>query len=232
VNNQYWVTHLSRIDNGENEALVKQVLKALAKPKRTRKRGLGFSPFSKGQRVSGTRKDYGMQEDLEKMRVDEMIKILSRTAHNTEIRMTKRSGDIDAPNDDGLREKKLMCLGMEFVRAVELNRLVQAQQFLDEGFPVNFQHPKDLATGFHRAMWTSATDTIDLLLSTDKIDFLIKDQFGRLAMDIAYRNLRDRGHTRYPIIERKTMEQAKAQGRESEVNIPASRGDHIHWDMI
>ena len=85
-------------------------------------------------------------------------------------------------------EKRLVELGLDFIQAVDSGDFQTVQKFLDFDFPVNFQHPKFLETALHRVAGMQGDDAIkmvDLLSSTGKVDYLLKDSFGKYAVDNA-----------------------------------------------
>jgi len=94
---------------------------------------------------------------------------------------TNKHTDVDAMDD----EKKIVALGLEFLEAVEYGRC-RAREILDEGFPVNFQHPRKGETALHvSASKSSLNDFTNELLDKNECDLLLRDKFGRLALNHA-----------------------------------------------
>jgi len=79
-------------------------------------------------------------------------------------------------------ERKIVELGIEFLRAVEFGMLSRAHEILDAGFPVNFLHPRKKETALHiSASKIELNEFSGYLLDRGDCDLLLRDEFGRLA---------------------------------------------------
>lgn len=94
-----------------------------------------------------------------------------------EINRTKGEGMCD--------ERKIVELGVDFIKAAKRGNATLVQEFLDKGVPVNFQDPRIQATAIHFVSTQGFHDVADILLAQDGIDLLIRDIFGRQAWNNA-----------------------------------------------
>lgn len=226
MNKKYWLMHSRRIDSRGIVSICKTIRKTKdVNPKRINRGGvLGYSSSSIPNLAptgGGAQEQEKDKEMLSKANeeIDETIKFLSRTEKVTERRMVDSCGDIDAPNDDDeLREKKLLCLGIEFVRAAQCDNIWQIQEFVENDFPINFQHPRTYHTALHAALAHSSRNSIDYLNSIEKVDYLLADRHGRLPLDLAYEFTKI-AHV-YEAVLKKTLRYAYEQGREKDVIVP------------
>jgi len=58
--------------------------------------------------------------------------------------------------------------------------------FVEEGFPLNFQHHETGASVLHILAAGGARQALRVILKSDEIDFLLRDNQGRLASELAY----------------------------------------------
>ena len=82
-------------------------------------------------------------------------------------------------------ERKILELGILFLKAAEEGRADEVNEFIDAGFPVNFQHPLYHETALHIAAANNAKDVLNALDSTGRCDYLIRDARGKLAWNNA-----------------------------------------------
>jgi hypothetical protein len=83
-------------------------------------------------------------------------------------------------SDDFMEEDKLVQLGIEFVNAANRRDHQTMKRYIDNEYPVNFQHPKSLETALHAAAWNNDVEAIKMLLDTGKCDLLISDRYGKI----------------------------------------------------
>ncbi|GEM_PF-2699682 len=77
-------------------------------------------------------------------------------------------------------ERKIVELCMEFLEAADKRRVDRFNELLDDGVPVNFQHPKYLETAIHITCSNKFANALtERLLAHPEIDLLLRDQFGR-----------------------------------------------------
>lgn len=82
--------------------------------------------------------------------------------------------------------------------------------YTEEKFPVNYQHPGTGSTALHEAASTQARDVVRVLLKTGDCDFLLRDNKGRLASEMAYLYGHDPALAR--LLGNKERKQAAAMG--------------------
>lgn len=82
--------------------------------------------------------------------------------------------------------------------------------FLEEGFPVNYQHPDNGLSALHYAACSQARSVIKVLAKNEKCDFLLRDSSGRLPSEMAYLYGESPALARY--LGLKEARQAEAQG--------------------
>jgi hypothetical protein len=83
-------------------------------------------------------------------------------------------------------ERQILELGVKFLDDVAFGRIDSAREILDAGLPINFQHPIHQETALHiAASKVQLNDFTNELLDTGECDLLIRDRFGRLAMNTA-----------------------------------------------
>ncbi|MEW8073219.1 MAG: hypothetical protein AB2826_22625 [Candidatus Thiodiazotropha sp.] len=86
------------------------------------------------------------------------------------------------------REKRhnLLALGRQFLGAAERGDVKKVKQFLESGFPTNFQDPQTKFTALHSAASSRARGVAHILLQSHQCDFLLRDFKGRLASEAAF----------------------------------------------
>ncbi len=83
-------------------------------------------------------------------------------------------------------ERKIVEVGVQCLDDVAYGRIDSAREILDAGLPVNFQHPINKSTVLHTASSKfQLNDFTNELLDRGDSDLLIRDQFGRLAWNMA-----------------------------------------------
>lgn len=101
-------------------------------------------------------------------------------------------------------------LGWYFLHAAERGNPEKIKVFVEEGFPLDFQDHQTGETALHIVAAGRARKALRELLKSDKLDFLIRDNQGRLASEIAYLYGRDPAVAR--LLRIKERKQAAAQG--------------------
>ncbi len=99
-----------------------------------------------------------------------------------------QADDTDASGKGGemTDERKIIELGLEFLKAADQVRPQRFYKLLDAGVPVNFQHPQYLETAIHITCSRNVANALtERLLTHREIDLLLRDQFGRQAWNNA-----------------------------------------------
>lgn len=100
--------------------------------------------------------------------------------------------------------------GEEFLRLAEHGYHERVAAFIDEGFPLDYQDRRNGETALHYAAASDARDVVRVILESGKCDFLIRDNWGRLASEVAYLSGDDPALSR--LLACKERKQAAAQG--------------------
>jgi hypothetical protein len=121
----------------------------------------------------------------------------------------------DPAQDDQLRfllvhRRALVALGREFLQLAEQGNAAAIQAFIEESFDVNYQDPLTGEAALHAAAGARARGVIRVLLAWGKCDFLLRDERGRLASELAYLFGRDPAAAR--LLGLKERRQAEASG--------------------
>lgn len=123
-------------------------------------------------------------------------------------------------NDDN-NEKKLLELGAIFLDAAEAGQADTVEAIINDGFPVNFQHPVTKETALHRAAASGARRAAEILAETEGCDFLIRDARGKLAWNNAA------FFSRSPELEAKLLEKTKAQAAREGASLKEEHAAHL-----
>lgn len=129
--------------------------------------------------------------------------------------LEKQAKRPDRKQNDMDDEQKIFELCMEFLEAADRVRPQRFHELLEQGVPVNFQHPKYRETALHiTSTRDSANELTKALLAKPETDLLLRDQFGRRAWNNAVffkisQEMADE-------LLAKTIEQAKAEGQSEE----------------
>lgn len=129
----------------------------------------------------------------------------------------KISGTISAESMPDTEAKDLFADNLKeaepnetFIGSATVANLGHLKSAYKEGADVNTRHPKTGATALHYAASMRARDMLNWLAKCDGVDYLIRDNKGRLPSALAYEVADD------PIIGRflvkKQTEQARARG--------------------
>ncbi len=88
--------------------------------------------------------------------------------------------------DDNVKDDLLLRLGEQFLDTAEHGKRQEVELFIEEGFPVTWQDPKNGLTALHVVAACQARATLRILLRTGECDFLLRDSHGRLPSEMAY----------------------------------------------
>ncbi len=114
---------------------------------------------------------------------------------------------------DAMAEREQRAIekyGEEYLLAARRGDAHFFELYLSFGMPVNYQHPKTGETALHIAASRRARHIIRAILKTGKCDFLVRDNQGRLASEMAHLYGRDPAVTR--LLGLKERKQGEAQG--------------------
>ena len=109
-----------------------------------------------------------------------------------------------------VRDEIMAVLGEEYLAAAERGDETDLHDFIEEGFPVTWQDPENGLTALHIAAGCQARKALRVLLATDQCDFLLRDNHGRLASEMAYLYGEDVAVAR--LLRNRERKQAEAQG--------------------
>ena len=96
---------------------------------------------------------------------------------------------LSAPEDQ--RERLSLQIRAAFLRAAETGNPVEIDAFIKDGFPVDYQDPHSGQTALHIVAACRARKALRVVLKSDECDFLLRDNQGRLASEMAYLYGRD-----------------------------------------
>jgi len=113
-------------------------------------------------------------------------------------------------SDESEKEALINLFGDEFLKVAERGNYLRVVAFIDEGFPVNYQDRRYLQTALHVGAASDARDVVRTLIESEKCDYLVRDNKGRLASELAYLYGRDPALAR--LLGNKERKQAEAQG--------------------
>lgn len=220
MKDKYWYAHVDAVIDRSTHSVVEQWLKK-EHPRRARRAGFGQSTFdytptdivaelqqSLGkvfQPTEETIKKEDVMEDNEDLKaIDYMVGKLMSSTRSMDRSVYK---DLSQPV---ARERKLFDLGMIFLESAEYGDTSWSKLYIDEGGPVNFQHPSSKLTALHIAAAEGNQNLSDLLVNSEQCDYLLKESRGYIAFDLAYRfgHCSELTHE----LELKTIEQAEKDG--------------------
>jgi len=109
------------------------------------------------------------------------------------------------------RERVLFKLGLILVKSAKSDDCRTLESFIDNKFPLNFQHPITGRTALHTAMAFGSAKYGKKLVETEQCDYLLEENnTGYLAADFAYSHLTDLDI--FDVVLEKTTNQAKDKG--------------------
>jgi ankyrin repeat protein len=113
-------------------------------------------------------------------------------------------------SDEAKQAETIARLGTELLQVAERGNQEKIKIFIEEGFPVNWQHPMTGQTALHVVAACQARKALRLLLNSGQCDYLIRDKQGRLPSEIAYLHGNDPAVAR--LLGNKERKQAEALG--------------------
>lgn len=220
MNNKIWKAHTRRIIEGNSPSIATEIKKdgkRLIKRK-PQKRGFIASPRIEdaysvymGNLIRDLEGRRGGEDKVQKAGIEGEIDGII----NTLIARTRTLAESYANMEDSdisplvLRERKLLDLGLMFVKCASQGDVPFGKAYIDAGLPVNFQHPVTGFTALHAACAhiVRPPDFVNMLLETDDCDCLIKDRQGRIPYELIFRFGYDLDLVAR--VEQKTREQAQ-----------------------
>ncbi|MGH1404334.1 MAG: hypothetical protein ACRBDL_08820 [Alphaproteobacteria bacterium] len=220
-----WLVHVEKVLSGKRISALELTFQSKFSNKR--KRGFGLSQnadvnevkhivdklLEELQEIRDDKKKDRVMEDFEKAaEIDRMITNLKSVTDGIDM----YEAVIDQPKvmsvsgANSQRERDIVNLGLILIEAASWNDKEVADAYIDEGFPINFQHPRRNCTALHDAVRCSQTDFAESLMNSGKCDYLLKDNRDQTAYDVAYTKCSDIDLT--DELRVKTEEQAKARG--------------------
>lgn len=115
----------------------------------------------------------GFEDDALKFDVEDIIEGILRNLQINKDTKKERDGFMDEAT-------KLTELGIAFVEAADKCDRETMQRYIDNDYPVNFQHPKTLETALHNSVYHHDVKAIKILLDTGKCDFFIQDRASKI----------------------------------------------------
>lgn len=112
--------------------------------------------------------------------------------------------------DEHVKDEMMLKLGNQFIKTAQRGNADKLQAFIEEGFPVNYQHPKTGQTVLHVTAACKAREALRGILGTGQCDFLIRDSRGRLASEMAFLYGEDPALAR--LLRIKERKQAESEG--------------------
>ncbi len=234
--NRYWRVYLKHLTEDKANSLIGMVLEAFDDKQGRQSRLFGFSPVFRERNpqehierlnfeIDNIIKKKGMvMEDFQvSVEIDELIHRLNsyvkKIADYDSVLENSRFLKIAERDTTTQREKDLFMLGMVLLESARYEDVELADEYIDAGFPMNFQHPTKGVTALHVAANADASSLIKTLVESGKCDYLIPDNSDHLAYDIVYRY----GHNRdiSDLVKQKTEEQAERDGVELTFKYPA-----------
>jgi ankyrin repeat protein len=110
----------------------------------------------------------------------------------------------------GFSINDMVALIPDYYHAIDRGNARKLKEVLDKGFPVNYFNPVSGETALHSLAAGGARPAIRVLLTYENIDFLARDNQGRLSSEMAYLYGRDPALAR--LLGNKEVKQARAQG--------------------
>lgn len=209
--NRLWNIYQKAVAEGDIRGLQVLGLSELGR----RRQWLGFTNMYVPKMIGGT-----------ETQVSERLSELWLKVHGKDVAAMKK--EFNTSNSYNI-ERQVFDLGMALLYATKTARVTQMQELLDAGVPINFQHPETKQTALHIAAGCASKGIVDLLVNTQKCDFLVQDMYVRLPWDMAHFFSQD------PKIERLLLEKTKAQARRESIDLLAehrkklSKWAHQDW---
>lgn len=231
MNIKVWKTHIRQISEGATVSLATEMKKngAYVIGRKPKKRGFvatnetedNFSVYMKNLiHDLKNQSKHGIAESDSSMgeaKLDETIDSLIEQTRDLANKYAQQSDTNISPSV--LREKKLLDLGLTFLKAASIGDVSFGRAYIEAGLPVNFQHPETRRTALHtictysfetESSFAGQSEFANMLLDTDDFDLLRTDILDRLAYEMIYRFAPDIDLTER--VKEMTLEQAKERG--------------------
>ncbi|SEP93003.1 ankyrin repeat domain-containing protein [Nitrosomonas ureae] len=115
----------------------------------------------------------GFEDDTLRFGVEDIIEGILRNLRIDKGTTKERDGFM-------VEAAKLTELGIAFVEAADKCDRETMQRYIDNGYPVNFQHPKTLETALHNSVFHHDVKAIKMLLGTGKCDLFLQDRASKI----------------------------------------------------
>ncbi len=228
MSNKDWLAHVDAVLDGRIKPILEQIKynKKPDKPKGRAFRGTVRSNSEKNidhlhnqlllvyRSNEYTQKEFVMEDELSHKQTDLMITTLFNKFINqkSQEKYAEMSEDY---HPDIMRERKLFILGNEFILSAEHDLVSDGKIMIDAGYSVNFQHPKTMNTALHVAAQMNAFRFARMLVETEKINYLLKNNRSYYPTDYAYKYIKDLDLAEK--IKQYTLEQAETEGEKIEL---------------
>jgi hypothetical protein len=228
MSEQLWRYYSKRIQTGAVAPIWVSILNTKYPPKKR----LGFAPISAKPDLTTLQSEQFVQQLLDELQNKQMKGIVMEDNERTtdiknitealnarvkDIKVYEQALNTPIPKnlpETSKQEAELLKLGFVFLEMAGRNDTVNAQAFIDAGFPVNFQHPRNKNTILHLACrWNGASNMANMLIDTGKCDYLLSNKAKELPYDIAYRFNRDHSLAKRLYIETEEMTSKKGLGK-------------------
>lgn len=110
-------------------------------------------------------------------------------------------------------ERQIFDLCMALLHATKTARVTEMRELLEAGVPVNFQHPVTKQSALHIAAGCASKSVVDLLVATQRCNFLLRDQYERIPWNMAHFFNPDSS------IEKLLLKMTKEQAQRKSVNL-------------
>lgn len=216
MHNKIWHRHVESVLKGEKRSVLSIVLDNLNTGTTTRARFLAFSPLDriggdasnilailnaelKGLVNDKEWKRIAMESFHKAEAVDQLITRLTEAASRfdryqnimdektVELKTKLRKMESRNHGPMAARERKLVKLGLVLLESAKFGNQDTLQEYLDCGFPVNFQHPLTGCTALHEAMACNQSDYAERLMDSTRCNYLLRTNVTEdLACDYSY----------------------------------------------
>lgn len=162
----------------------------------------------------------GFEDDTFNIEVDDVIDGILHSFLDGEKINVERNNIMD-------EENILFELGLEFIAAVDKPDHKTMQKYVDNDYPVNFQHPRTLQTALHVSAYRHDIKGIEILLSTGQCNTLIQDRMCKIPFINACLHPGEEVHS---LIYEATLKDATNM----KINLPEfiGRCNGKYWDIL
>jgi hypothetical protein len=138
---------------------------------------------------------WGVQKRIENF-ISSLLRRVSRdkpevqNVTSTNRKLYQNSHKVVWDTDAGVKvkekERDISMMGNDFLKAAEQGNSAKIQAMLADGFSVNYQDPDTGDTALIRAAECQARGVLRVLFETEGLDYLKRDNQGRLASEVAF----------------------------------------------